>query len=602
MVLALLTAPAVSFRPGPGLDASWQAALHMAANQGVAFGDRMVFTFGPLGFLSQPVVYLTWTGALAALYVAALQVALCVTLVSVLRRVVAVMPAVAVAFVAASASSALRAPELAAAVVTVVAISALRGDFSPRAERVLVVVGGLVAGSHLLVKANTGVTAMAVGAVTAWFVGRRGWRSEAVFGGAAAAALVAGWLLTGNQLADLGRFLALSADVVSGYSEAMGGEITERTGHHLLAVVVVLALVTLAWVCSRRMTRSRKVGLLLVGAVWLYGALKHGFVRHDFHDVFFFAGALLVATALAGAGRDWRIPGGGLAVLLVVFMVASDTGSVGLVDPLPALRALGTETLTFASADRRDRATRRARADLRRAYGLTTATVVLLEDRTVHIHPWEASVAWAYPTVQWRPLPVHQAYSAYTTGLDSFNAEFLSGPSAPERILTETRAIDSRNPDWESPRMVLAMLCHYRELAVQPRWQVLGRVEDRCGEEVPLGTVETRVGRPVPIPGTGGDMIVVARVRGLDDAPTYALRSTLLRIPEVHATLDGRRRHRLVPGTAAGGLVMSAPADTLGFSEPFAIDSASVLRIDHGGGWGLGTSLRIEFVGIPVLG
>ncbi len=66
-------------------------------------------------------------------------------------------------------------------------------------------------------------------------------------------------------------------------------------------------------------------------------------MRHDFHDVFFFGGSLLVATGLAGVGRDWKIPTGGLAVLLVVFMVASGIGAVNLVDPLPGREvALGT--------------------------------------------------------------------------------------------------------------------------------------------------------------------------------------------------------------------------------------------------------------------
>ncbi len=96
-------------------------------------------------------------------------------------------------------------------------------------------------------------------------------------------------------------------------------------------------------------------------------------------------------------------------------------------------------------------------------------------------------------------------------------------------------------------------------------------------------------------------MIVVARVRALDDSLPYALRSSLSRIPEVHVTLDGRRHYRLVPGTAGGGLVMSTPVDALGFSEPFAIDSATVFQIGHGGSWGLGRASRIEFVGFPVL-
>jgi hypothetical protein len=39
--------------PFVGLDASWQAALYMAAERGLGFGTQIVFTYGPLGFLNQ---------------------------------------------------------------------------------------------------------------------------------------------------------------------------------------------------------------------------------------------------------------------------------------------------------------------------------------------------------------------------------------------------------------------------------------------------------------------------------------------------------------------------------------------------------------------
>lgn len=606
--LAVLTWRDVNLPPTAGLDPSWHAALHMAARHRMRFGNSMVFSFGPLGFLTQPTLYYASTGLLSALYVFGLQVALCAALVSVLRRTMPLPAAAVVTFVLAGAARELKAAEVVVVVVVLVAIGLLRGDHPRRVERSLVVAGGVVAGAHVLVKFNTGLTVAMVGAATAWFVGRRAWRSEAVFLGSAAAALLAGWVATENTLADLGPFLHNSLQVASGYSETMGIELHERWPFYPLAALVTAVVVAAGWVVSREWSRGRRLGLALVGTAWLYAGLKHGFVRHDEHDVVFFGEALLVGTAIAAGAaaslsgaRRW-LPAAAAAGMLLVYVLAAAIGLGALVDPLPSLRHAGGDALTFASTGRRARIVESARAAMRQSYGLEPATLVLLDGHTVHVRPWEAAVAWAYPEFRWRPVPVFQEYSAYTAGLDRLDADFLAGPSAPERILTEEASIDFRNPDWESPSVEVTLLCHYRELGRQPGWQVLGRVEDRCGAEEPLGTVEADIGGTVAVPDTGGrDVIVIARIQGLDSSPLYGLRATLLRIPAVHVTLDGHRRYRLVPGTAADGLVVRAPGAILGFSKPFAPASATSLTVQHRGGIGLGTHLRVEFVAVPVL-
>lgn len=608
--LTLLTFRSVSFAPIPGLDPSWHAALHMAARHRMPFGDRLVFSFGPLGFLAQPVAYYTSTGFLSGLYVLGLEAALCASLLAVLHRSVGLAGAAVVTFVAAGAAALeLKAAELVVVVVVVGAFGLLRGDHAPRTERLLVLAGGVAAGSQLLVKFNTGATVAAVATVTAWFVGRRAWRSEAELVGAAVAALAAGWVATGNRVGDLVPYLRHSVDVASGYSEAMGIEARDRAVEYPVAAVVVAVLLALAWAASRGWPRGRRVGLGLVGAVWLYAALKHGFVRHDPHDIVFFGEALVVGVAVAGAvaaaagPRGRWLPAAAGLVLLGAFLHASGSSVVDVVDVLPALRGAGREALYAVSGGRRSAAVDRARARLRAAYGLDPDTLAALAGHTVHVHPWEAQVAWAYPEIRWLPVPVFQEYSAYTPALDRLDADFLAGPDAPERILTEDTTIDFRNPDWESPAGVVAMACHYRELVAQARWQVLGRVPDRCGAEQLLATVTARVGDTMTVPQADDpDTLVVARIRGLDSSPLYGLRSALLRVPEVHVSLDGGRRYRLVPGTAVDGVLVGAPADpaVLGFSEAFAPGSARTLRVETGGGWGLGTTLHVDFVAIPL--
>jgi hypothetical protein len=48
--------------PRTGFDHSWQLALNLAAQHGLDFGRDVVFTYGPLGFLAQPLIVSALTG------------------------------------------------------------------------------------------------------------------------------------------------------------------------------------------------------------------------------------------------------------------------------------------------------------------------------------------------------------------------------------------------------------------------------------------------------------------------------------------------------------------------------------------------------------
>src|SRR4051794_27622935 len=54
LALALAAWPVPGMQPRAGLDPSWQIALHMAASDRLTYGRDVVFTYGPLGFLSIP--------------------------------------------------------------------------------------------------------------------------------------------------------------------------------------------------------------------------------------------------------------------------------------------------------------------------------------------------------------------------------------------------------------------------------------------------------------------------------------------------------------------------------------------------------------------
>src|SRR5947207_1288773 len=76
LVLAALTWQVQNFKPHVGVDNSWAIALHLAAVHGLDYGRDVVFTYGPLGFLSEPLIVSQWTGSASFGFALVAQVAL----------------------------------------------------------------------------------------------------------------------------------------------------------------------------------------------------------------------------------------------------------------------------------------------------------------------------------------------------------------------------------------------------------------------------------------------------------------------------------------------------------------------------------------------
>ena len=490
----------------------------------------------------------------------------------------------------------------------VAAIAVVRGDWDAR-WRWLVPVLGAIAGGHLLVKFNTGVAIAGIAGTAVlvmWWSDRRRWVMLPAFGLAATATFLAGWVATGNPLGSIRDFASTSVEIASGYSEAMSIGLNADTEAADFRVAVIAALVTAALVVtgSRGMARPRRIGAMAIAAWVGYTSMKHGFVRHESHQHIFFLDALLMATAFRWPQRAEAPVALGLAVLFVALVPTYKVPLGEQLRPDRSVADLAADLTTLAVPGRPDEKIDDTRAQLRGVYGLDEVVELQLTGRTVHIHPWETSIAWAYPEIEWRPMPVLQAYSAYTDALDDENAEFLRGVGAPEYILRDTSTVDERNASWESPAVIIELLCRYREVDVVGdaafRWQLLERGPSVCGAPERLGVVERTLGDEIRVPrASTRDGFVVARVSGITDGPRFELVTQAWKGPTmfVHVT-PGDVRYRLVPGTLGNGLVVQVP-DAL-WSKGFAPADLTSLRF---GADGLGTRdrVRVEFVEVQLL-
>jgi hypothetical protein len=238
---------------------------------------------------------------------------------------------------------------------------------------------------------------------------------------------------------------------------------------------------------------------------------------------------------------------------------------------------------------------------------LPDTIVAELAGHTVSIDPHTTAIAIGYPGFTWRPEPVFQAYSAYTSALDGLNADALRSSERPQMILrmlqrrklpgggTVPYTIDGRDYWFESPEATVERLCRYREVAVDGNYQVLADTGKECGAETPLATVTAKLGQPVAVPAAPSpDDIVLVRVHGVGDGLLSKLRTALWKGPTWRIQVD-HIRYRLVPGTAADGLVLAVPAAAQG-SAPYAFGAPTRSIAISGSNVGGSDTLTYEFV------
>lgn len=583
-----------------------------------------MFTYGPLGFLAVPAPFYGASSVAAVVATGAVYFALTATLVVLASRLVPLWAAALVALVVARFYPFLPPFEAVQALAFVWGVEAVlatprASDFADDYARslrrrgdVLALTAGLAAAALVAGKLNVGAFAGGLLFVAAIAVARPWWRGAVLFAIAAGVGLAAIWVLTGQALANLPAFVGSSLEIVRGYSEAMVVDTHPTVRWVYAAFALLIGLIGwVAWLAIGHRDRRTWLAVAALGAILAFAEWKTAFTRNFTFYAMVTALVAVFPFASRLRGPDRRTVAafaGGAA--LVASLATARADPLDLVDVRGSLRAVaGTAAavLPWSQAG----ATERTRAELRAGLAIPEEVLAQLRGQTVHIDPWQTVAAAAYPELVWRPLPVLQSYSAYTTALDELNASAVRSPDrAPARILRERvddadgtpLAVDRRFVWFEQPATTLEILCRYDELAANDRWQVLGRTERTCGEPERLATIAARAGETVTVPPEPRpDRFVVVRVTGFPEGPLDRLQALLFRADEWYVELSDRGRFRLVPGTADDGLLLAVPG-AVAFGERFAFGPPiSSLAVSAGRyGERSDATLTFDFLSVPL--
>jgi hypothetical protein len=570
---AVTVAVAVVVAAGPfgtrmptfGLDPGWQLALGLAQLERLRFGEDLLFTFGPWGYIDYALPLSTWQVVTGAVF----RTLSLLTFLWSLQRATSFLPGRRSLLVAAVATS-LLAPWsasdwlLAVAVSVIAAHEALLGR--PLTWRMLIV-AGLLLPFLFLVKVSSGLVAIAVVGM-ALLAGRQ-WRGAFAFAGLMLAGLIGWWLAAGQAMAAIVPWLRSTAEIITGYPEAMswGG----LTGGW---IIVLGAVVALGASLPGTIGNGRQVLRALPLVVALVLGARVSIVRLDVLHYGQFV-VLVVALTLVGAQRANRR----FVARLVAALVLAVLGLLAArATPVVAENWWASARAAVSPTAREDQL-EQAGAAMREEYDASAEVLAALEGHPVHVDPWEIGFAWAYD-LDWTGVPVVQPYSAYSRDLDERNARALL--RLPDQaVVREVMAIDGRQQAWDSPAYNLALLCHFTEDAADDRWTVFVRAEDRCSPATPVHTVEVGADTPVPAPSVDDRDALLLRFEPTRQDVGQRIREALLKPTTFLEVTLGGETFRLPRALAGQPSLIRVPASEPWWAEP--LPAATFLRFSEPG-------------------
>lgn len=597
LTVATWTTIARELQPQDGLDLSYWASLQRAFTHSFAFGPRFVFTYGPLGFLGLPVPFFGLPAVLSFIFLTGVRVSVGAVVYRSLRESLPAFAAILLAYVVMVLTSEVLPVEMLAPLG--LAWAARSVDLSP-GYRVTASFGlaGLMTGLASLIKVSIAIPLVVV-FVLAWLLRRQRQRIEIVWYVAASiGSFVLAWIATGNSLFLIPSWLRLGYEFVSGYS-AMAIESPGRLYLYWLAAAVVLLVLALA-IHREGPSESnwRRLAWVVMTGVVLEALFRESFVRHDLHDLLFFAAAPVVLAAVARPGPSsirQSLPA--LMVTACLFeLVALGAAPDILARPVTSAHRWVSEAKTLLVPADRHQLQAAGRAAMQESFHIPDAWLQEFRGQKVLAFPLGQPIGWAYPYIPWENLPTLQAYAAYTPALDNADASYFKSSRAPTWVLQQSLGIDGRNPVWEAPNTQLALRCRYELVGSSSYFVLLHRVPNMCSSPIGEGTIHTRLGTTVDVPEvpTGS---AVAFTADTSSSIVGSVADLAFKGATYSVKVNDKIVYRFVTGTGSSLHLLTFPLDS---GTALALPAVTRLEVTSNDRWASSSDVTVRFFEIPL--
>lgn len=558
-IVLLWNLPWTVITPTSGLDPSWSLALGIAVQDGLQFGKNIIWTYGPLGFLGQPVFYpdhLLWL--ISALFGWAVYVCFVFMILS-----LAAKNAFKLSMVTLLMITVLQFVSVTAALIGIVALcmyysAAGSGAVWGYIGCGLMAIVSLIKVSHL-------ITAIVFVIILLVFFRKDKVLSRSIGLVIFIASWMAMWIGSGQEVRYIPKFLLGSLNLILGYTSAMS--IHGETWQTIIGVVILASLLVGFTLMHIREVNTAKSGVYIFLMFAGFEAFKEGFVRHDpgafgHADLFLSFAGICVGIMVGIWNNDGVISNAAQIVSLPLLIIAIYHGGYLTFLPSAARYVSWEQGIRLAkSKDARLEFQDSILSGIRSSVKLPRSIIKDVGKSTVSVIPWDSNIAVGYGMNQ-RLFPIIQNYSAYTTYLDRRNAEAVSDGEVGKYLIISAGSIDGRYPPENEPLTFDSIVNEYGYITHGNGRVLLKRVSYSSGSRKVMRCTKRKkaaFGQEITVPKDKSG-IVLARI-DIRYSFTGIISNILYKPPEIvfhMETKKGERyRFRFVPGVGSDGIIIN---------------------------------------------
>jgi hypothetical protein len=552
--------PFVPKMPAGGVDPSWAFGLNQAVAQGMAFGRDIIYTFGPYASiytrLYHPATdHIMLTGS----FYLGLSYGFALLLLARGSRwyLLAIFWVVLTGLVSEPSSLFFSYPLLVGAICFSLINTQQNIWVDDTKGTVLIIVLFSPFGLLTLIKGSFVVLCAAVAAlVVSLFLFSRKWAWAIAVVASIFGSLFFFWIASGQSVSDLFSYFWTMIPIISGYTEAMSKNGSGREiACYLVASIALLGAVFLGS-GSNWVLRYFSFSLF---SIYLFVALKSGFVRHDGHAAIAGSALLIASLIFSFTFRTrWSL----VLILLCLFVWRYiDSHAVNSSWQNVASRISSTYLSSLKGLGKRSEGNSWLESRFDRRVGQLNETSMLpLFLGTTDIYSNNQSYLIASGN-NWNPRPVFQSYTAYTSELARRNNNHLLGQKAPDNIVFSIEPIDKHMPSTEDGLSWYAILNRYVPSALENSFLYLhkkgdSQIESQRSTRINEGTYA--FGDVVPVPHD--QSLIVAEI-AIEKNTLGKLADILFKTDALKITLNlesgASRTYRIVPGMAEVGFLVS---------------------------------------------
>jgi hypothetical protein len=541
-----------------GVDGSEYYALNYLFSHHIQFGSQVVFTYGPLGFLCNPICMgnnlftaIIFSNILRFIFIYCFLILGYVVnrTYRVLHIILAIgfcnMMYIDMAFIGG----------------TILAVLLCHA----RKEVLWLIAGCLLAALALLVKSSYGLISISVlysYSIYALFATKRPWVLLYITF-LTAFFFVFTWFLLYHNVYGMGIYFRAMYEFSRDNSNAYQLEVMNHWG--ILSLALIFFYVP-AFFTKNELTRV----LYLVTIAALYAAFRYSFAREeDWHQIFLFTfvimiGALFLLLNSNAKAIAVMMPLAAIS-LLYANMVMTNSYTI---DDRKRMTGIGNFITFVTDYKNAVQLTKQEDSATLQSKMLTGEQRALIENKTVDCYPMELAYV-AANTLNWAPRPNLQIL-AYTPWLDNHNAAFLNSHDAPKFYIWELEqsgyptdnynySLDNHFLFNDEPQTVYNFFNHYDWVNHDKKTAIFSHSDTALlGDEHVIASGRGCLNDWMPVPVAEKDNVIRARIKF-----TNTLKGTLRKLfyKDVVYYIQYKleygptvRTYRFIPGNAVSGL------------------------------------------------